>query len=273
MPGKQNRLIFNHNLKHFFHKFLRIFWISIFLISIYIFFYRKEIIERQIKKIDSNLTKFSDSLNKNICNRLTIEGIKYANYNQIKNLVQNYCSDPSFTILNLENKIIQDPWIQEVYIHKKLPNSLAINIIEHTPFALLKDDSSKFKLIDSFGNIVNIPENEVYTFNFLLKIIFSNFDKIEINNLFNILSVHSNLAKKIKSIERIGNRRWNLRLDNNILIKMPEEDDEILESWNVLDNILGIYGLEIGLKEIDLRINGKVFLKYDDNIAKEIKNL
>lgn len=273
MPNKQNRLILKYSLRHFFHKFFKLIWTGVFLILIYIFFYRKEIIEKQIEKIDSNLIKLSDSINKNICNKLNIEGVKYADYNRIENSVQNYCSNSSFTILKLENEIIQDPWIQEVHIHKKLPNSLTINIVEHIPFALLKNNSLRFKLIDNLGNIINIPDDKIYAFNYLLKIIFNNFDKNEINNLFNILSVYNNLAKKIKIIERIGNRRWNLILDNNILIKMPEEDEKILESWNVLNNIMEIYGLEIGLKEIDLRINGKIFLKYKDDIAKEIKNI
>jgi cell division septal protein FtsQ len=176
------------------------------------------------------------------------------------------------TVEMLKQEIIKDPWIKDLYIQKKFPDSLKINIIEYNPFAILGNDSKKLELIDEYGDTINISQEEVKKFNYLLIIVGDNF-KDEINGLFNLLSVYYNITNNLVRVERISNRRWNLTLKNKIVVKMPEEDgDNVYEAWNTLSKILDIYGVEIDLEEIDLRIKNRVFMKYSSDAIKEIKN-
>ena len=85
--------------------------------------------------------------------------------------------------------------------------------------------------------------------------------KENIYGLFNMLSTKPYLFGRIKSIIRIGNRRWNFELDNGIIIKMPEND--IIEAWEKLDKIISIKGSEINIKSIDLRNKDKILLEED----------
>lgn len=96
--------------------------------------------------------------------------------------------------------------------------------------------------------------------------------KSEVNNLFNLLSIYYDIARKATRAKRIGNRRWDLILNNNIVVKLPEENSDITESWAILDKIINIYGFDVDLEEIDLRLKDKVFLKYKNRVAEEIKD-
>ena len=87
------------------------------------------------------------------------------------------------------------------------------------------------------------------------------------------MSIYYEISSKVFKIERIGNRRWNLILKNNIVVKLPEENENIFNAWNNLNKIINIHGLDIGLEEIDLRIKDRIYLKYKDQVAEEIKNI
>ena len=52
---------------------------------------------------------------------------------------------------------------------------------------------------------------------------------------------------------------------------MPEESDDEADIWAVLDKVLNVYGFDIDLSEIDLRLKDKIFLKYNNGVAEEIR--
>ena len=107
-------------------------------------------------------------------------------------------------------------------------------------------------------------------FGYLLKITGDNIKDYEMNNLFNIMSIHGEITKNINSITRIGNRRWNIVFTNNIIVKMPEYDEYMLDTLNILDNIIKIDGIMSNLKEIDMRNKDKIYLKYSKDFSKNI---
>lgn len=210
------------------------------------------------------------------CSDIAIDGIKHANGERIEKILKEYCDTISLNLNKLGEKIRKDPWIKTIHIRREIVGSLHITIVEYVPFALLLDNKkdNRPKLVDELGEIIDIADKEIADFQNLLVIKFPNFDTGEIASLVNLLSIHSNVANALKSVERVGNRRWNLHLNADILVKMPEENGNIIaESWDILDNMLDIYGLTIGLREIDLRIEDRVFLKYDSNTSKELKRL
>ena len=55
------------------------------------------------------------------------------------------------------------------------------------------------------------------------------------------------------------------------MVKMPEESDDEADIWAVLDKVLNVYGFDIDLSEIDLRLKDKIFLKYNNGVAEEIR--
>ncbi len=268
---KNKKYLILYNFKKKFKTLLKTSIILLLILIVILIFFKEKHINKLLDNINSYYKKQIFNVNYNICNRLIINGIKYSNLHKIQKLVNNYCLKQDVTIENLRAEILKNPWIKDVFIQKKFPNSLVINIIEYNPFAITVNEEKKIKLIDEFGDIINISDKETKQFNHLFMITGENF-KSEVNNLFNLLSIYYDIARKATKARRVGNRRWDLILNNNIIAKLPEEGDDIADSWVILDKIINIYGFDVDLEEIDLRLKDKIFLKYKNRVAEEIKN-
>ena len=219
---------------------------------------------------DNRISKILYSIKKQTCKNIIINGLKYSDYKYVQNNINEYCSNKEKTLKILRNSIIKDPWIKDLKIVVKLPNTTIININEYNPFALLTNDNKNYKLVDESGIIIETNQNDISMFGYLLKITGDNIKDYEMNNLFNIMSIHSEITKNINSITRIGNRRWNIVFTNNIIVKMPEYDEYMLDTLNILDNIIKIDGIMSNLKEIDMRNKDKIYLKYSKDFSKNI---
>lgn len=261
-----------YKLKKKLKKIIKVIFIVLLLLIVVFIFLKEKHTKDILNIVNNSYKKQLYKINYNICNKLLINGVKYSNLEQIKQSINEYCFNSDVSIYKLKENILKDPWIKELYIRKKFPDSLIVNIIEHNPFAIATIDNKNYKLIDEYGDVINVDQGVVRSFSYLLIIVGDNFNN-EINDLFNILSIYYNIAKRLIKIERVGNRRWNLVLKNNIVIKMPEEDENIFDIWTLLDKILNIYGFDIDLEEIDLRVKDRIFLKYKNNIAEEIRNI
>ncbi len=164
----------------------------------------------------------------------------------------------------LKNKL---PWISQITITRSMPDILNINIMEYQPFAIWQNGLDKY-ITDRDGNIVAIEDME--EFEDLVILSGKNANK-HAKSLFNIFSIDPNLSDNIYSATWIGNRRWDIRFENGLLIKLPE--DNISEAWQSLIKIYNMPGSIVGLKIIDLRINNKIYLEYSDSVIKELKNI
>ncbi|GHU26560.1 hypothetical protein FACS1894152_1410 [Bacilli bacterium] len=205
------------------------------------------------------------------CYKFTIEGVKYADYGKIENYAEKYCLGSEFDLNKLKSILIGDPWIKKLTLQKNIRGLLKIIIVEHSPFAIFTSDYKTYILVNELGEKINIPNEKITNFNYLFTIVDNYFDLEEINSLFNVLSMYYGVAKNILTFVRVGDRRWNFILKNNILVKMPEDDGNSMEVWTMLNKLLDTYGLDIGLEEIDLRIEGRAFLKYRTETRSKIE--
>ena len=95
-----------------------------------------------------------------------------------------------------------------------------------------------------------------------------NQSNLNLEGLIKKINIHfPSLIKKIKTLEFVEERRWNLSLNNNLIIKLPDE--------NVGKSLINLKSLFIEEKilesnviEIDLRINGRASLKVLDGEIK-----
>lgn len=228
-------------------------FISIILFSIY--FYKEDVF---VKLKNSFSLQISNLLYKNICDNVEINGVDRADINKIQWCVDKFCAlenknDMTDLMLDLKTGI----WINNVYIKREIPNTLKINIEEYIPFAVL-NHFNNIDLLDANGEIIPIADNEKRKYLNMLTIV-GDGSLEHINGLFNMLSTNQSLFNRIKRVIRIGNRRWNLVLDNGIIVQLPEHN--MIDAWNNLDKILSIDGVEINVKIIDMRNKDKIFIE------------
>lgn len=261
--GKKNKTVNKKNIGlvllylKIFKIFKILFQISIVIFTFYLIYvmYKSDAIGR-LKK--NSKLYYSKLIYNSICDNVELNGIEKSSKERVEMIIYNFCNlNDKLDLKLLLLEIKKDPWIKDINIKRKPPNTLQINIEEYLPFAMLTDGRNLY-LMDENGTVIDIDENEKKTYNNLL-LVAGEGAKNNIYSLFNLLSSNPYLFSRIKSALRIGNRRWNLTLDNGIVVQMPEHDP--LDAWHKLDKLLSIKGAEIDLKVIDLRNGDKIFLE------------
>jgi cell division protein FtsQ len=242
----------------------KIFKILICLIFLFIFYKihikKENFLKNYISFIKDFISKTIITTGISRCSNLTINGITYTNKKNLYGYLYEYCNNKT-NIQTLKEELKKEIWIKDILIQQKTMDNLIINITEYIPFAIYIDNNNKVKLIDEQGHFIDIHKEEIRLFNKLL-IITGEPTKDDIYNIYNMLSIYNNIAKKTFKIERINNRRWNLILKNNITVKLPEENNDTLIIWKNLDELLSMKHFEDNLSCIDLRIKNKIYLKY-----------
>jgi len=161
----------------------------------------------------------------------------------------------------------KQPWIHHVTLSRTAPEVLNVTIVEYQPFAIWQSDDDKY-IIDKDGNTVPYEESDEFKGMVILSGVDAN---LNAKSLFNIFVIDPELSRDVYSATWVGNRRWDIRLSSGLLVKLPEKN--ISKAWSKLIKIYRTPGSLYGLRMIDLRVEEKVYLKYDDAINKEIQQL
>ena len=148
-------------------------------------------------------------------------------------------------------------WIQDIDIESNYKKNLKINLKEEEPFAIYDNDNKKM-LFSNNLIFLEILENES---KYSTLITFKG--KNSITNSKNLISFLENEFKKnIKIAEYVKNRRWNLTLNNLILLKLPENNiKEAINNYKKIYSNLSNKDLK-DISTIDLRIKNQAIIKY-----------
>ncbi|OFW87568.1 MAG: hypothetical protein A2887_06930 [Alphaproteobacteria bacterium RIFCSPLOWO2_01_FULL_40_26] len=207
---------------------------------------------------------------------INISGNKHVNKEQIidiinsakEKLLQKQNIEYQPLVQNLIDEIKTNlPWVNKVVISRSMPRVLNIFITEYEPFAIWQYDGKKY-IIDKDGNAIPFEESSEFDHMVILSGKAAN---INAKSLFNIFTADPKLSQNVYSATWVGNRRWDIRFSNGLLIKLPEAS--IAQAWEQLIKINHTQGSIIGLKMIDLRIKDKIYLEYEDSVMKEIREL
>lgn len=187
-----------------------------------------------------------------------IEGQKNTSAEEIISTLNADTGTPIFAIdlKNVKKQLERNPWIKEAVVERRMPSTIYITLLEREAIAIWQINQ-KLYLIDEEGS----------------KITTKNIDKFE--NLPHVVGIDANLyAKKLIddiskfprlynkmiSAVRYGERRWNLNLQQNITVKMPETDFE-----NALNYLLDLDKednlFNQNYKIIDLRDQTKYYIE------------
>lgn len=111
------------------------------------------------------------------------------------------------------------PWVADAEVERRLPDTLYIRLVERRPLALWQHES-RIAVIDSAGEV--IPGVHPGRFAKLLLVVGEDAAP-HAAALLAMLEGEPDLAEKVTAAIRVGGRRWNLRLDGNIDVRLPEE--------------------------------------------------
>jgi cell division protein FtsQ len=233
----------------FFIKITLVVLLSSFFFTSYFVPVRQEMIQ--------NIYEFTSDIGFRLENVL-IEG----QYNtKEEDILATLNADKSTPILSLnleaiKNNLQRNPWIKNVaIIERRLPNTIYIRLIERVPIAIWQFNEKVF-LIDEEGYKITA---DIGIFTNLPHVVGSDAN-IYTSKLIQDLARHPELAKKITSSVLYGKRRWNLNLEQDITVKMPDSGfDRALDYLAGLDmkNLL----FNQHYKTIDLRDSSKFYIE------------
>ncbi len=127
--------------------------------------------------------------------------------------------------LNLEEikaEIEKFNWVSNVVIERRLPSTVNIFITERTPKAIYSN-KGKYYLIDDSGHILEEINEPMEGF-ILVKGEKAN---VEFSSVLDDLYEIEEIYKNIESLTRLGNRRWDVKTKNGVVIKLPESNTPI----------------------------------------------
>ena len=152
-------------------------------------------------------------------------------------------------------------WVKRASIKKVLPSTLKINVTENDPYAIYFQEGKSF-LIDLDGSIIT----EINLNNYEDDLLFvrgENSPELLEQLIRDISITFPNLTQTLEEVEFIEKRRWNLKLNNKLLVKLPDEN--IQQSIKNLKQLFEEQEvMESNIIEIDLRIQGRAALKVLD---------
>jgi len=161
-------------------------------------------------------------------------------------------------------------WVKSTRVARNFPNELSIDITERTPFALWQKDGV-VQLVDPDG--VVITDEGLSEFADLLLLV-GDGAATEAAKLMAMLEDVPELAARVRSAVRLGDRRWDVIMDNGIRVKLPASDGPYgpKAAWRALalleerDQILARE-----LMVIDLRIEDRLVLRLSPDGQKAIQ--
>ena len=236
-------------------KFLKYISISILLCLLVVYIYH-ELIKRD--KLYNFIQDISEKYNYQLKN-IEINSLQRVNKSEVNNIFKQYYNQSIF-LLPLEeisNSIKQLSWVKDVNLSTNFNNKLNIEIFEYKSIGLLFYNNQLFyfskdgKIIDKFREEIN--ENLI-TF-------YGNQASKEAYNLLSVID-KTETINMIKEAYYINERRWNVKLQNNILLNLSEINiEESLKNYIKLIKKFNNSDI-IKIKSIDLRDSEKAIISF-----------
>lgn len=165
-----------------------------------------------------------------------------------------------------QNLISQIGWVDHVRVERRWPDTVYIGISERQPLALWQDDNF-LKLLDQKGEVIETDRLERFK---TLKIVMGADAPQFTVNLIENLNAEPELAARVVAARRFGERRWDLVLDNKLVVKLPEQDMALAIS-RLADEERTSGVLQRDILSIDMREHGRMIIEARPGAVQEYK--
>lgn len=159
--------------------------------------------------------------------------------------------DPIFgvDIAEAQKSLTALSWVKDVSITRRLPDTIMVGLQERTPAALWQYQK-KISLIDKDGAVLAADDLGPWRD---LPLIVGAGAETSVPALLTLLQAEPRIAGEMVAAVRINERRWDLRLKNNVTVKLPEQDVELaltrLAALHDQKNLLGRAVASIDLRQ------------------------
>ena len=239
---------------------------NLFILTLLIFIF---LILYQIYKLDFLKIRSYQIVNqlsqnfKYVLKDVEINNLMNIEKQQINFFFNSYYGESIFLIpiSKISKEISKNKWVKEIKINNNFRDTIKIYIEEKKPLGIFYDEK-KYLFFDENNKIIDEVNLTKTDYSDLIKFKGKNSLK-HANELVNLIP--SLVKNQIEYAIFINDRRWDIKLKNEILLKLGE--NKIKESF---ENYVKIYN-NISFKEferfesIDLRMPNKAIIKFKNN--------
>ncbi len=197
-----------------------------------------------------------------------VEGRQHSPQDIILAAVQAQRGHPilAYNLEAIKSNLEKIDWIKSATVQRRLPNLLYIQMIERKPIALWHHQKSFF-LVDQEGVVITSPG--VTQFQHLPVVVGAD-APVHAPKILALLEKFPEIRKRLSSLVRIRERRWDLSLENSILVKLPEDSvEDALARLSLLIEQKKISKDETSV--VDLRVPKQIILRLSKAAAVRIK--
>lgn len=198
---------------------------------------------------------------------VTVSGRMHADGQQLLAALGIQRGDPIFGLDTeaARQRIERVDWVKSATVTRLLPDAIRIDIIERKPFAIWQR-GGMLSVVDAQGHPITDENVQAYA---NLPFIVGFGGAREAEDILTLMAqAQPQLLSRVRAFVRVGDRRWNLRLENGVDVKLPEVGvEKALADVVALDATYKIFSRDI--ESIDLRLPDRVSVALTPEAAGE----
>ena len=164
---------------------------------------------------------------------------------------------------SVREKLKANPWISEATVLKLYPGQLRIDIVERTAFALWQQNG-RLSVISDDGAVLQDYVSPAFL---KLPLVVGKGAETRAKDFLALLSRYPQVSSVTKAATFVGERRWNLRLNDGLDVRLPENDvGNAFLTLSNLDHDEHLFAKDI--VAIDLRLPDRLAVQLSDDAAK-----
>lgn len=154
------------------------------------------------------------------------------------------------------------PWVEVAAVRKIYPHTLEVRVEEREPFALWQQ-GDLLSVIERSGEVIAPFSGGKQA---LLPLIIGTGAPAKAPDFLEKIKRYPELAARVKGYIRVGERRWDLKLENGITVKLPEDDeDRAIAELVKLDHDNGLLTRDIAA--VDMRLSDRLVVELSPEAA------
>jgi cell division protein FtsQ len=165
-------------------------------------------------------------------------------------------------VAEARQKLAQLPWVEQVSVRKVYPGTIEIALKERTAFAIWQhgDDLS---LIEKNGSVIAPLRDNKFSD---LPLFVGRDAETAAADFDRQFDAWPEIKVRVKAYVRVAGRRWDLRLDNGVVVKLPETNiGRAMQMLSTLDAEQGL--LERDIAAVDLRLEDRTTIQLTEGAA------
>ncbi|WP_409360773.1 cell division protein FtsQ/DivIB [Bartonella heixiaziensis] len=165
----------------------------------------------------------------------------------------------TFDVDRARSLLEKQAWVQSANVQKVYPNLVRISVVEREPYAIWQHDGM-MDIVDRVGRVI-VPFQGGVVQN--LPLVVGKGAQNAAEKFIQALSVYPQFSSRVRAYVRVGDRRWDLVLDNGIRVMLPENDPlEKLASLLGSGRAQDLFSRDI--VSVDFRLSDRITVSLSD---------